>query len=331
MRDRRPAADPTVPGSRSAVSNALLPQEVAVAFRQEGLAVIHASLFDAESIVCESSWAITKDGSVHDAQHAPDFAPEMVTIVRRDPPGGDQTVMHQLAPQRWALGWRVDEHRVIVAEVRYRAAHEATSDADLALVRRLCEGRVRSVCGIDAPNAEVATLPGAARDQASFSDAAWFMEERSPGAKRAASATPAAARSGRQRWLLPGLCALALAAGGAVYVQWQHSATLVSEARRMQALSEATLAQSIATTLEHGDYGELQSELDRFEKLRYFDAAVVTNASGRVVAKSDTARDVRIGQVLKPEPMPGSRAIDLPGSSAQGRGRLYIWPHLGTP
>ena len=90
MSDRRPAADNTVPGRRSAASGTLLPQEVAVAFQREGLAVIHASLFHAESMVCESSWAITKGGSVQDSQHAPDFAPEMETTVRRDPLGGAQ-------------------------------------------------------------------------------------------------------------------------------------------------------------------------------------------------------------------------------------------------
>ena len=139
-----------------------------------------------------------------------------------------------------------------------------------------------------------------------------------------------ASRPGR-RWVLPGLCVLALAVGALGYVQWHRSEALASEARRLQALSEATLAQGIAAALERGDYGELQSELDRFEALRYFEAAVVANARGRVVAKSDTARDVRIGEVLKPESVAGSRAIDLPGGSAQGPGRLYVWPHRGAP
>ena len=330
MSDPRQAADDAVPSPRSAASDALLPQEVALAFRREGLAAIHACLLDAESMICESSWTITKDGSVQDSQRDLDFAPAMVTIVRLDPLGERQTLMRQLAAQRWAFGWRVDEHRVVVAEARYRAAREAPGDADVALVRRLCDGRVRSVSRTGAPNDDMATLPDTPDDQLAPPGARGEAQERPPAVESAPPATPAR-RPGRKGWLLPGLSALALAAGGLGYVQWQHSATLASEARRLQALSEATLAQGIAAALEHGDYGELQAELDRFEKLRYFDAAVVTNASGRVVAKSDTARDVRIGQVLKPEPMPGSHVIDLPGSSAQGRGRLYVWPHRGTP
>ena len=331
MSDPRQAADDIVPSLRPAASNALLPQEVALAFRREGLAAIHASSFDAEWMICESSWAITKDGSVQDSERDLDFAPAMVTIVRLDPLGARQTLTRQLAPQRWAFGWRVDEHRVVVAEARYRAAHGAPSDADVALVRRLCDGHVRSVSRTDAPNDEMAMLPGTASDRLPPSGVQGReAQERRPAVESATPATPAP-RPGRKRWLLPGLCALAVAAGGLGYVQWQRSATLASEARRLQALSEATLAQSIAAALERGDYGELQSELDRFEALPYFDVAVVANARGRVVAKSEKARDVRIGEVLKPESVAGSRAIDLPGGSAQGPGRLYVWPHRGAP
>ena len=329
MSDLRYAADATVP-SRSAPSGALLPQDVALAFRREGLAALHASLLDAESMICESSWAITKDGSVQDSERDLDFSPAMVTIVRLNPLGARQTVTRQLAPQRWAFGWRVDEHRVIVAEARYRAAHEAPSDADVALVRRLCDVRVRSVGQTDALNDEVVTLPEAANDQVLHPAAEGRQaEERRPAG---GGATPASStsRSGR-RWMLPGLCLLALAAGGVGYVQWHRSEALASEAQRLRALSEATLVQGIAAALDRGDYGELQSELDRFERLRYFDAAVVANARGQVVSKSDTARGVRIGEVLKPESVAGSRSIDLPDGSAQGLGRLYIWPHRSAP
>ena len=71
--------------------------------------------------------------------------------------------------------------------------------------------------------------------------------------------------------------------------------------------------------------------LDRFEGLRYFDAALVANVRGQVVSRSGTAHGARIGNVLTPEAVAGSRAVALRDGAGQQVGRLHIWPRTGTP
>ena len=131
--------------------------------------------------------------------------------------------------------------------------------------------------------------------------------------------------------LLPALLAACLAAGALGYVQWRRSEALAAETQRLQALSQATLAQGVAAAAERGDYGEVQSELDRFHGLRYFDTAVVANARGQVVARSDGMPGVRIGEVLRPEAAAGSRSVELRGGGGQELGRLYVWPLRKAP
>jgi hypothetical protein len=325
MIDRRHAADATVNSARSTPLAATVSHDdVALAFGPQGLAAVHASLLDAESMTCESSWSITEVGSVQEADHEIGFAHAMVIIVRLKPPG--ETVARQLTPQRWAFGWHVDGRRVLVAEVWYRTARYAPSDADMALVRKLCDARIRRTGQTVTPDDEAVGQPVAANDQVLHPDKeAPAAEEGRP----AGEGTMPASRRGW--WVLLGSCVLAVAASGLWYPQWRRSQTLASEAQRLQEQSQGVLVQSIAAALDHGDYGDLQTELDRFETLRYFDAAVVTNMRGQVVAKSNKAYDVRIGEVLKLESVTGSRSIDLRNGSAQGLGRLYIWPYRNVP
>ena len=330
MNDLRPVADAVAEGEPASSGNrpscdvmlALLPRE---------LEAVRASLLDAGSMIRESSWTITEDGGVQEADLDLDFARAMATIVHLSPLDGRQTVTRRLAPQRWAFGWRIDESRVVVAEACYRGlARQAPSDSDVALVRRLCDARISALGQSDAaPGDPMVPLLEAANDQV-IHPGGEAQVAQAPRPDDVAP-PPTARRQRRRARMLSGLCVLVLAAAGLGYAQWHRSEALASEARRLQTLSEATLAQSLAAALARGDYGEVQSELDRFEALRYFDVAMVTNPRGKVVAKSDKARDVRIGGTLKPESVAGSRSIDLPDGAAQSPGRLYVWPYRSTP
>ncbi len=317
-----------VPGMVAARSDSAASGGVAPLFRLQGLTAVHACVLDAETIVCEARWTITEDGSVQDAAPDLDFARSMTTIIRLNRTGSGETVTRQLTPQRWAFGWEVDERRVVVAEAWYRDAREAPTDAETALVRRLCDARVRLIDhGVEIGN-KAAALPAIPDEPKAEPDASPRLS-----AEAGSAAERAAEPRGWKRSALPSaLLLLCLAAGGLGYGQWRRSEALAAEAQRLQALSQATLAQGLATMLERGDYGEVQAELDRFHDLRYFEAALVLNARGQVVAKSATASSMRIGEPLKAESLVGSRPIDLRTGAGQDLGRLHLWPHRGkTP
>ena len=297
---------------------------------------------------CESGWTITAEGSVPDAGPDTGFARAMATIVHLNPPGERETVTRRLTPQRWGLGWQADARRVVIAEARYRTLHEALSDVDVALVRMLCEARTRPLSGPAPIEAPAEALPEAANDhrvpptaaraqavpmalpaatalappQAEPEAEAEALVSRLPEGETAPRPQPA------WHWLLPASIGLvlALAGGGLWFTQWQHAEELAAEARRLQQVSQATLVQGTAAALDRGDYGELQFELDRFQALRYFDAAVVLNARGQVVSKSGTALGVRIGETPSQEAVAGSRALDLRNVAGQALGRLLVWP-----
>ncbi len=345
MNDFRPATDARFGHARPVPSDATLSDEMALAFGPLGLAAIHASLLDAASMSRESSWTIAPDG-VQEVDHDLGSARAMATIVHLNPPGDCETIKRRLAPERWVFGWPLDERRVVVAEAHYRAPHEAPSEIDTALVRTLCDARLRlaETAGPTViPADDVVEVPGAANGQV-LSPAAQAPVSRvavpMPTLPATAQATTLPAtqdppppggagplpswRRRRGRLLAAGLLAAAAVAVGLGYLQLHRSDVLTSETQRLQALSEATLTQSLVATLERGDYGELQFDLDRFEKLRYFDAAVVANARGQVVAKTESARGVRVGETIKPESVSGSRSIELRHGSAPVLGRAAL-------
>lgn len=330
MTDRRAGAGGVAGLTAAPAGVTPLRSGVAPAFGPQGLAAVHASLLDSRAMSCEARWTITEDGNVHDAVHELDFARSMTTIVCLDRAGGRDTVTRQLGPQRWACGWRVDDRRVIVAEVLYRMSRGAPTDSELALVRRLCDGRVRLVDTDDPPDDDVATLPGFFDETEDGADAGGRSRPSARRHRPAGTADAAGPFALFRGWgrpaLLAALLAACLAAGALGYMQWRRSEALAGEAQRLQALSEATLAQGIAAAAERGDYGELQSELDRFHELRYFDVALVANARGQVVARSGSTPGVRIGENLRPEAIAGSRTVELRGAAVQDLGRLYVWP-----
>ena len=316
-----------------------LPHGMALAFGPNGLSLVRVSLIDTASMDCTASWWITEDGGVRDADHDHDlgFAGPMATIVHLNTPDGHETVTRRLSPHQWGFGWHVDERRaVVVAEAQYREAREAPSDIDMALVRTLCDACINPARPGPEANGAAAPRTAAGRRSSPLAMLAAVPTavQEAPLAAVEASAPVAPPRDrlpgGWRRWLA-GLCVLALLALGLGVAQWRRSQTLASESQRLRTLSEATLVQTVGAALEHGDYGELQSDLDRFEGLRYFDAAVVANARGQVVSTSGAARGVRIGEVLTPEAVAGSRVVALRDGAGQQIGRLHIWQRTGAP
>ena len=292
-----------------------LPHGMALAFGPNGLSLVRVSLIDTASMDCTASWWITEDGGVRDADHDHDlgFAGPMATIVHLNKPEGHETVTRRLSPHQWGFGWHVDERRaVVVAEAQYREARDTPSDIDVALVRTLCDACIHPAHPGPKANGAAARRARADDDGARHPAAPATVGQEPPrsAVEASAPAVPQRLPGDWRRWLA-GLCVVALLALGLGVAQWRRTQTLASESLRLQTQSDATLAQSVGAALERGDYGELQSDLDRFEGLRYFDAALVANARGQVVAKSSTARGVRIGETLTPESLAGSHAVPI--------------------
>ncbi len=98
-------------------------------------------------------------------------------------------------------------------------------------------------------------------------------------------------------------------------------------AARWQQVASDALAQRLAITLSHGDYGEVQTELDLFAALGQFRTAVVTNERGQVIALLAAPLEVRVGSPAPPD----LAAIARQRSLALGRQPLGMLYTLGGP
>jgi hypothetical protein len=310
------------------VNAALAPQgatphlqpEFALMFHQLGLEFVRASLVNMATMEFQPGWVIGNHGELtaSPAEHNPETAfpgaAELVAGLVGAAP--EHTRARRQSPRRWALTWRVDSNRAIVAEAHYRDKHDSVTEIDTAVVRLACKASLHP----DGPSAASAA-PVAPAD--STPALVWPQVERRAAPRRTAGI-----------WLLAALPAASSAA-----CLWLALVTLpqVQEdaARQQQQIEQAqqmssnTLRQTLSAAMAAGDYGVLQDELSRFEKLGYFRNAVITNPAGLVVAIGGAAEAARIGDPV-PAAYKGRAVVQPLVLDARRHGELSLVP-LAAP
>lgn len=292
-----------------------LPQDIARSFHQLGVAAFRASIVDIDSLAFQAAWTISEHGEVADSPVDPPLdqsfpaATAAISLLAEAP--DDQTLVHRLSPRRWGLAWRLDDQRVVLAEVRFHERRDAVSEADKALLRLVCGTAMQPQGGgsLDAtpPDGLVWPRPGTS----------------------AQAPTPGLA------WLGLGLMVI-----GALLATWLAVA-IVPELRRnaaaretqytqLRALLDKTLVRGVATALATGDYGDVQTALGSFAALGYFDSAAVLNPRQRVVALSGATDPLRIGDEVPPQVRGSAQVIELV-LGAERLGQLLILPAPAAP
>lgn len=293
-----------------------LPQDIARSFRLLDVAAFRASIVDIDSLAFQAAWTISEQGEVADSpvdQPLDGSFPAATAAINllADAPD-DETLAHRLSPRRWGLAWRLDDQRVMLAEVRFHERRDAVGDADKALLRLACGAAIQPLGG------------HAPRDAGPIEGLAWPLPDRRPQAPIA--------------WLA-GL-SLALMVIGTLLATWLAVATVpelqraaaAHEAQRTQwrAQADRTLGRGMATALASGDYGDVQTALGGFAALGYFDAAAVVNLRQRVVALSGATDPLRIGDPVPPEVQRSAQVIEL-ALGAERLGQLLIVPAPVAP
>lgn len=288
-----------------------LPQDIARSFRLLGVTAFRASIVNIDSLAFQAAWTISEHGEVADSPvDRPldsSFPAATAAINLLAESAEDETLVHRLSPRRWGLAWRLDDQRVVLSEVQFHERRDAVGDADKILLRLICGAAMQPQADVappDVPRADSLAWPG-------------------PGTDRPAPAP----------WLL-GL-SLGLMLIGALLAGWLALATL-PELRRSTAVREAqltqaralidkTLVRGVATAMATGDYGDVQSALDGFAALGYFDGAAVVNPRGRVVALSGATDPLRIGDAVPPTLPSQAQGVEL-ALGTDSLGQLLILP-----
>lgn len=283
-----------------------------------GLKGLRASMMEVGSMACLSSWSIGETdplGPLAEDAAGASFPTAMATIVHLNGTPSEQTLTRQLDPQCWAFAWRVDEHRVAVAEARYRLPSTVRTEKDIAVVRQLCTAGIEG-----APLRRLEAMNDRAQIAAPNTSSAL---PKPPGAVRSRFVRWTAALTQRLRWSTLG----ALALGGAVCMvaALQIKSTREGEAQRFRQLTDATMAQQLARVMAAGDYGEVQGDLEAFAGLGYFKGAVVIDARSRAVASAGTVPTMRIGQALTGTERADVRVVPLKTAVSNSDAQLLIW------
>lgn len=260
------------------------PQLMTALFGQVGIASIRAAVVDLGSMDMQSSWSLSAHRDPH--HEAVDAAPDSAFIAARDagaslrdaPP--EYTMVRKLSPRVWSFAWRASPERMVIAEARYRDRRDALDDTDTALVRLI-------FLSFAQPGESDAGEPSSER-----AELEWPAVDRRRGRNWRSQF-----RNHRFPILLLGLGALlalwlAVFALPAAHEQFNAQK---SEAVRLQAMADKTLAEHLAAALATGDYGDLQAQLSTFHTLGYFPRALVLNARQRVVASAGMGGEAVIG------------------------------------
>jgi hypothetical protein len=245
----------------------------------------------------------------------------MATIVHLNRTPVEQTLTRQLDPQRWAFAWRVDSGRVAVAEARYRWPTDLRPEKDTAAVRQLC------AAGIEACPLRFAE---AMNDHRPFRESEAAAADATP--QMAGHAVPVGWAGLLAPWLRgPRLLGLGLAGAIGLLAALQLDASRRGEALRMRQLTDATMTQQLTRGLAVSDYGEVQGDLEAFERLGHFKGAVVVDARQRAVASIGAVPALRIGQVVALPDASVARVLPLPSAAGSTAGQLLMWGFAPTP
>ena len=304
-----------------------------------GVHSLRATLVDLGPMRCSHAWRITEAGVMvkESTEHEPDrsFPTAMATIVQLSPVGPAHTHKRELDPLCWAFAWLVGERHVAVVEAQYRMARSDHGDADVAMVRQICDAVVRTPLA----SAHGAASQCAPRPVGSFVEMASSFRPALAAARLASrpASLPEALTGGslgRSSWL--GLSqrtvwvvlALGLVLAGMLIALQQSAKSLRADSAQLQTKADATMKQMVGKALAEGDYGEVQAELASFSSLNYFDSALVTNARGRVIAAIGPIQGIRMGDPLAAAAAGGARVIDL-NQGAGLSGKLLVWERTG--
>lgn len=316
-------------------SEGTLADDIAVLFGVLGVQAMRASLVDLGLMRCTHAWHITEVGAMVEdtGETDPDrsLPTAMATIVKLSPAGPEQTQIRRLDSHSWAFAWLAEDRQVAVVEARYRNVRGDHGDADVALVRQVCDASVRATLAA----ASSATPDVDLRLAKPIVEMA-RQDSRSKGAAlraRAFDALPTAPRArspGTSSWLAApqrvvlAVLALGLVVAGILFAQQQYAMSLRAESAQLQAKADATMKQMVGKALAEGDYGEVQAELASFAALKYFESALVANARGRVIAATGPIQGIRMGDPLATDVAGSAHVIELNDNSERS-GQLLIW------
>jgi hypothetical protein len=287
-----------------------LRQDMARMFRQLGVQQLRASVADTTSMASQVAWSLSDMGqlSVPASERNLDsvFPGASATIAGLGHEVTENTQVQKLSPRLWGYAWRVDAQHAIVAEVQYRERRDSVSETDMALVRLVCSAVIRA--------AQPAGGPPALGPAHAL---VWPAVER-----RAFVASP------RATWTTLMLSLLALVACfwlATVGVPKAQRALLTQQEQldRARKASDATLVSGLSQAWGTGDYGDVQTALNSFASLGYFDSAVVTNANGKVVASAGAVPRQRIGDPVNPVYATSTRTMGL-AAGPEGNGRVLV-------
>jgi hypothetical protein len=305
-----------------------LRQDMARMFRQLGVQQLRASVANTHSLASQVTWSLSDMGqlSVPASERNLDsvFPGASATIANLGSLPADQTLAQKLSPRLWGYAWRVDAQHAIVAEVQYREKRDSVSETDIALVRLVCSAVIRA--GQPAPTAH--TQPGALGAMGAHGPMApiggvgahalvWPAVER-----RAYVASP------RATWTALVLsCLAALLTGwlalSAVPKTSQAANAQQEQFERVRKATDGSLVGGLSQALATADYGEVQTALNNFFKLGFFESALVANARGKVVALAGPVPLQRIGDPVNGAYVGAARALALaPGPEGVGKALL---------
>ena len=337
-----------------------------------GASTVRAVIFDLDTKLCRESWLINEYGESsnesNDGGATTHFVTAMGTIAQLSQTSANETLVRQLNPRRCAFAWRIDDHRVAVAEARYLLPQTGRRDQDAAVLRELfhaCMPRqatseaampsgvtpefpehgpatdTAAAHGPDAggrqprtPHLDVPVLVGGAPPRAGISVAMSTStgtgSDTSTGTgSGTTTATGAATSTGTSAGLFA-LMLFCLVAAIVFLVADRQTRSLQDEQLRLQSQADATMIRQLADVLALGDYGEVQAELETFAELGYVQDAVVTNAQRRVVALVGTVQDARIGNVLPSDGASTGKVVALRARDQPGVGHLTTWAMPGS-
>lgn len=293
-----------------------LTQDIARSFRELGVGGFRASVINIDSLAFQAAWTISEDGEVADSPVDQPLdgsfpaATEAVNQLAEAPE--EQTLVHRLSPRRWGLAWRLDDQRVLLAEVQFHERRDVVTEADKALLRLVCGAAMQ---------AQGAT---AALDVARPDSPAWTR----PGTDRQAP-TPWLAWSGLGLMVMGALLAAWLALFALPELR-RSTAERETQLTQLRTLADKTLVRGVATALATGDYGDVQTALGTFAALGYFDGAAVVNPRKRVVALSGGTDPLRIGDEVPPRVQASAQVVELALGSDR-LGQLLILPTPAAP
>ena len=303
----------STPAASAVFADSVLDSRFLAAQRQDVAAVLvhldveslHAAVVDVVSLSFEGTYAIAGNGAISeipsDLELDSVFPGASSTVTQLTSSAVSQTRLHKLGPRRWLLAWRVDDLNAVVAVAHFHTRRDDVGDIAAALIRFVCDTSIRS------------------RGPALPSDASVFQPVWPQVERRQHMAS--------RRFVWPMLALLLVAAACAAWIALVAAPAArdsigahQTETRRLRTLSETTFAHDLSLALATGDYGDVQTALASFSQRGYFQGAVVTNATYRIVAASGAVDRQRIGDGVTPAFAKRAQTLDLRlGAQALGQ------------